>query len=172
MNPHKFQSWFENYLTVGCIPHKASDFCAANYRYIINVSDEYYPERVSDRREYFWFPMSEQKRDMGLNSIYGAIYILSLAEANRDSVYLHCHSGNNRSWTVACAYYFFRTGEHLIRPVKSGPHENKLLANCARAYLPPRAEMEALLIEFRNDLSTGMKPGVLTMAKIKAIKNF
>lgn len=172
----KFKEWFERKLMVGGMPNpELRDWHPSQqFSYVINVSDEYYHGEAPmyDDVHYFWFPISEQKKDMGINSIFGALVILWQAEHDNKPVYLHCHSGSNRSWTVAAAYWYMRTGEHLYRPVKSGPHDNKLLANCDRHYLPPRAEMEDWLNAVRDELKTGMKPGILTMSKIEAIKNF
>lgn len=126
MAPHKFKAWFDSRLRVGCLPQNAKGWNSSDYDCIINVSDEHYPLLgiISSKQQYYWFPMSEQKKDMGLNSIYGAIIVLCTAEVIGGSVYLHCHSGSNRSWTVACAYYYFRTGEHLLKPDRSGKYEN------------------------------------------------
>lgn len=177
MNAQKFKDWFANRLTIGAWPGRVNKaFELRKYRYIINVSDEFYHEdyKVFDLSgvRQFWFAMSEQKKDMGLNSIYSAMVVLWQAEQDCDTVYLHCHSGSNRSWTVAAAYYFMRTGQHLDRPTRSGDHENKLTANCSRGYLPPRAETEAFLRAIWDDLKDGMKPGILTLGKINTVKNF
>lgn len=177
MSTHKFQHWFANKLTVGGWPGLVNkSFELRRYSYIINVSDEYYHEHfkvvaLSPVHQY-WFPMNEFKKDIGLNSIYAAIIILWQAEQDGDAVYLHCHSGNNRSWTVAAAYYFWRTGEHLLRPTRKG-YENKLHQNCAEGYLPPLREMEDFLRAIREDLKEGnMKAGILSLAKVNTIKNF
>lgn len=176
MSNHKFQVWFNDKLEVGPMPNaEMKDWNISKYAYIINVSDElYFGEYYgfSMRRHYFWYPMSEQKRDMGINSIFGALCTLWEAEDRRDRVYLHCHSGSNRSWTVAAAYYYMRTGVHLDRPTRSGAYVNKLVSNCHRAYLPPQAEMEAWLRYIGNALKEGMQPGILTMSKIETLNNF
>ena len=177
MSTHKFQAWFSNKLTVGAWPDKVNkSFELRKHRYIINVSDEYYHEYFKvfglSHVYQFWFPMNEFKKDMGLNSIYAAIIILWQAEQDGDAVYLHCHSGNNRSWTVAAAYYFWRTGEHLNRPTRRG-FVNKLHQNCAEGYLPPMREMEEFLRAIREDVkSNSMTAGMLSLAKVNAIKNF
>lgn len=177
MGATKFKEWFEKKLTVGAFPYKVNvAFEVAKYDYVINVSDEYYPDVALglDRRgcKQFWFPMSEFKKDMGLNSIYGAMVTMWLAEETGAAVYLHCHSGNNRSWTVAAAYYYFRTGEHLDKSTRRG-HVNKLHQNCAEHMLPEIREMEAFLTHVREDLNKdNMKAGILTLAKVNAIHNF
>lgn len=177
MNAHKFQDWFANKLTIGGWPTRVNKkFELRKYGYIINVSDEYYHEDYKVMSlsgvHYFWFPMNEFKKDMGLNSIYGAIMILWQAEQDGDPVYLHCHMGSNRSWTVAAAYYFWRTGKHLEKVTRNN-HINKLHQNCAEGMLPPLAEMEAFLRHFLEEWKKGqMRAGLLSMAKVSAIKNF
>lgn len=171
MNPHKFESWFSTRLTIGAFPYMVNKaFNQNKYELVINVSDEYYG--ISPSEPYFWFPMNEWKRDMGLNSIYGAIIVLEHAEQRGWNVYLHCHMGSNRSWTVAAAYYYFRTGRHLDRPTSRG-HINKMHQNCADGYLPPLREMEAWITCIREDLKDGrMKAGILGLAKVNALTNF
>lgn len=172
---YKFKSWFETKLTVGPYPgEKLEKWFIGDYDYIINVSDEWYAGEASmyERVDYFWFPMSEFKKDMGVNIIYGAIIILSEAEVKGKRVYLHCHSGNNRSWTVASAYYYFRTGTDLDRSTRRG-FINKLHQNCAMGVLPPILEMKAWLTAVREDFKNGqMKAGILTLSKVNHIKNF
>lgn len=174
----KFQQWFTKKLTVGSYPyHENVGFSPKLYDVIINVSDEYYPEIDENHTrtrlcQVHWFAMSEFKKDMGLNSIYAAIIILWYAEQKGDNVYLHCHSGSNRSWTVAAAYYFFRTGAHLDKSTKRG-YINKLHQNCAEGMLPPILEMERFLLAVREDLKDDkMKNGILSMAKVNTIVNF
>lgn len=175
MNPQKFRAWFTEKLEVGPMPSpQLKDWTAAKYATIINVSDElYFGEMpIYERRHYWWFPLSEQKRDMGLNSIFAALAVLWEAEQRGERVYLYCHSGSDRSWTVAAAYHYMRTGMHLERPTRSGNYMNKLLANCHRGYLPPQAEMEAWLRYIGKEFLEGMRPGILTMSKIETVKNF
>lgn len=171
MNPQKFDHWFTKKLTIGGYPVLVNkEFLPMEQEYIINVSDEFYG--VGGSKYYFWFPLNEWKRDMGLNSIYGALIIMQMAEAAGDRVYLHCHSGSNRSWTVAAAYHYFRTGRHLVRETRSGDM-NKLLQNCRAGYLPPQKEMEAWINCIREDLKDGkMKAGILGLAKVNALTNF
>jgi len=90
----KFKDWFNQNLEVGGFPYlQNARFDANKYHIIINVSDEWY-RKIYDRLEspliplsLFWFPMSEVKRDIGLNSIYGAMNILYSAEMNNQYVY-------------------------------------------------------------------------------------
>jgi len=83
--------------------------------------------------------MNELTSNIGINSIYGALQILWLAEKENAKVNLHCHAGVNRSVTCADAYYFLRTGTHRIR--KPDPRwegygyfgkaeRNRLMYNC------------------------------------------
>lgn len=176
----KFQEWFEKKLVVGSYPYMVNvTFKPKLYDVIINVSDEWYPSIDSKHNEWIrceshWFPMSEFKKDMGTNSIYGAMVVLWYAEQSDYMVYLHCHSGSNRSWTVAAAYYFLRTGQHLDKPTRKG-YVNKLHQNCSEGLLPPLNETENWLNAIKNDLSEAdmkMKIGILTLSKVNHIINF
>lgn len=171
-----FKQWFETKLEVGSFPFINNDrFNPNEYDYVINVSDEFYPEHympiISVGVNYHWFPMNEVKRDVGLNSIYGAMVILYLAESKNKRVYLHCHAGVNRSPTVAAAYYYMRNGEQQQKDTNT--YANRLLAMCARCYLPPKIEMEIFLFLLGEKLNkNGMNGGMLDGIKLKSINNF
>lgn len=110
---------------------------------------------------YFWFPMDEFSSDIGLNSLFGALQILWIAEMSNKSVILHCHAGANRSPTVMEAYYFMRTKKHLIVEDSKEDVElfkqifpnndpdkwknNRLLDNIDNGYLPALNKMEKFL---------------------------
>lgn len=111
--------------------------------------------------KYFWFPMDEVSGDIGLNSIFGALQILWIAEQEKARVILHCHAGANRSPTVMEAYYFMRTKKHLIRELTEDKKEsilkmfpdtdlsifknNRLLNNIEAGHLPSKNKMESFL---------------------------
>jgi hypothetical protein len=139
----EFKEWFEQNLVVGPMPDEYFDI--NQYDYIINVSDEYVPYRPN---LVFWFPMNECKKDIGLNSIYGALTILKRAYNHNRTVYLHCHAGINRSQTVRSAFYFMMTETHFEREYNS--YKNVLIKNCAYGYLPPINEMEDFLKMFKE----------------------
>jgi hypothetical protein len=161
-----FQNWFDKKLTVGPFPD-TEEFPFEDYDYIINVSDEYRPGVMMSAYvkgcHYFWFPMNEKKRDIGLNSIYGACTILRHTENKNMAVYLHCHAGINRSQAVRAAYYYSRTGKHFEK--EYGGCINSLVAMCNRGYLPPKAEMEKFLSRLYSTDS-------LDTIKISSINNF
>ena len=168
----KFKDWFDSKLIVGAFPYKVNkQFDPHGIDIVINVSDEWYVEYENLLIEAFvrtyWFPMNECKRDIGLNSIYGAMHILRFAERRNLTVYLHCHAGVNRSQIIRAAYYYMRTGKQLQIDRSIG-FENMLVASCARGYLPPKAEMQ----RFLNGLTVEMQGGKLDSAKIEAIHNF
>jgi len=173
----KFEDWFNKRLTVGAFPFKVNEkFAPSEYDIVINVSDEYYADIDMIIRENFklsyWFPMNECRKDIGLNSIYAAMVIMFAAEKKNRSVYLHCHAGVNRSHTVRAAYYYMRTGKHVESTASIG-FINKLVANCTRGYLPPKAEMEAFLLSIQRFLDAeGMQGGTLDNCKIDHINNF
>ena len=172
----KFIEWFNRKLMVGAFPYTQNEHINAfDYDYIINVSDEYYSEHhlplIVAGCKTFWFPMNEAKRDVGLNSIYGAMNILHIAEKENKRVYLHCHAGVNRSRVVQAAYYFMRTGKQL--EVDTNGYINRLLANCGRGYLPPKAEMEGFLQQLNSRLDANkVCGGMLDRIKIDNINNF
>jgi len=113
----KFKEWFVNKLKVTKYP-LPTELKETKARYVINVSDEYIPinHKVCNERgiKYFWFPMDEVSSDIGINSIFGALQILWVAEKEGAEVILHCHAGANRSPTVREAYFYMRTKKHLI----------------------------------------------------------
>jgi hypothetical protein len=172
----KFKDWFERKLTVGSFPFMNNEHINAfDYDYVINVSDEFHPEHhiplIVAGCKTFWFPMNECRRDIGLNSIYGALCILWLAEKENKHVYLHCHAGVNRSQCVKAAYYYMRTGEQFVSERIS--HINMMVASCNRGYLPPKAEMEKFLTMLGKQLEAGnMMGGLLDECKIETINNF
>lgn len=174
----KFKDWFRNKLEVGRLPYRNNDdFFAVDFDYIINVSDEYYSDIHDNimeenlKAKYFWFPMNEVKKDIGLNSLYGAMTILYEAEKKNKTVYLHCHAGVNRSQATKAAYYFMRTGEQL--EVSKEDFKNRLLAMSSRGYLPPKRELEKFLGKIGENLKSGkMCGGMLDICKIRTIQNF
>jgi protein-tyrosine phosphatase len=172
----EFQKWFDEKLVIGAFPIINNEFYnSKNYDYVINVSDEYYKNIASDIRDgnheinTFWFPMNEAKKDVGLNSIYGAMVILLEAETLNKKVYLHCHAGVNRSRCVQAAYYFMRTGKQL--EIETNGYINRFVAMCSRGYLPPKIESENFLIELGKQLdSIKMMGGILDHCKLETIK--
>lgn len=172
----KFKEWFKNKVTVGAFPFMNNEHLNAfDYDYVINVSDEYYHEHhiplVIANCKTFWFPMNECRKDVGLNSIYGAMCILWLAEKENKHVYLHCHAGINRSRCVHAAYFYLRTGKQM--EVDNNGYINRLCAMCARGYLPPKTEMERFLTELGKELEAkNMQGGLLDQVKLATINNF
>lgn len=167
-----FKEWFETKLTVGTFPVLVNQEFIPDYKYVINMSDEFYPlvenSILFGGGKTFWFPMNERKRDIGLNSIYGAMVILHQAEKENASVYLHCHSGRNRSQLTKACYYYLRTGEQLQQGNEK--YINRLHRASTRGYLPPMSEMEEFLRNIGQSLLS-MKGGNLDECK-KAINNF
>ena len=174
----KFQEWFDNNLIVGAFPIMNNNFFSSSrYDYVINVSDEYYAniflliQEENPQIRSFWFPMNEAKKDIGLNSIYGAMVIISEAEKRNKKVYLHCHAGVNRSKCVQAAYYFMRTGKQL--EVETNGYINRFVAMCSRGYLPPKTEAEKFITEVGKQLKVNnMMGGILDHCKLKTINNF
>ncbi len=187
-----FTEWFNTKLVIGRFPLPA-EINKSNFKYIINVSDEYisycHDAAITAGIKYFWFPMSEcTLPDMGLNSIYGALQILHQAEQENAKVLLHCHAGANRSPTVADAYYFLRTKKHreprkISQDIIDGvnkmcgitePQEqsglNFIQENIKQTLLPCSEKMEAFLAEcekiFEKEIT--YRGGGLDMCKEKS----
>ena len=105
--------------------------------------------------------MDEVSGDIGLNSIFGALQILWIAEQEKAGVILHCHAGANRSPTVMEAYYFMRTKKHFVLEISAESKErfekmfpdsknyerqnNRLLNNIEAGHLPSKNKMETFL---------------------------
>ena len=169
----KFKEWYKNKLRVERYP-LPTELQKTKAKYVINVSDEYMPINHSVCMErgikYFWFPMDEVSSDIGVNSIFGALQILWIAEKENAEVLLHCHAGANRSPTVADAYYFLRTKTHLMRTKSKedvefmeklfvdykddgkGFTNSRLLDNMEQGHLPCKNKMESFLKDLEQYL--------------------
>jgi len=177
----KFSEWFKLKLHINRFP-LPSEIIESKYDYIINVSDEFIPDchlaAIKRGIKYFWFPLSETNGDMGMNSIYGALQILFIAEQENATVLLHCHAGANRSPTVANAYYFMRTKTHnttsnddsddLLNEwlgIKSKSN-NRLFDNIQSGHLPAIRKLESFLIkcEMQFNKDDAMRGGGLDSA--------
>lgn len=165
-NKMKFQEWFDRKLKVTRYP-SPSEITKSGAKYVINVSCEYisscHKVCMENNIKYFWFPMDEFSSDIGVNSIFGALQILWIAEQEKASVLLHCHAGANRSPTVRDAYYFLRTKKHFIKEISIdskeefkkmfigsenfdfSKHNNRLLNNIQDGNLPAINKMETFL---------------------------
>ena len=152
MSEMKFKEWFNTCLTVGKYPMVQSGDDISNYKeydVFVNVSDEWYPDidnqlRFECTANTHWFPMGERGHDNGINSIYGACYILHLAELAGLRVYLHCHAGKHRSRVIQAAYHFMRSNSHYDGYEYNG-FDTPLHYDCSEGDLPPLKEMESFL---------------------------
>lgn len=190
----KFTEWFTRKLVVTAFP-ELDAIITSKYKYIINVSDEFsiacHETAMLRGIRYFWFPMNECVGDMGLNSLYGALQILWIAEQEEASVLLHCHAGANRSPTVKEAYYFLRTKKHLEQmpfdeeddrrvceflgidmplPLERNRKNNRLIEKIRQGHLPAIAPMESFLslCETQFKQKEGSRGGGLDWCKNKA----
>lgn len=164
----KFKFWFEYCLVVGPIPikNKVIILPKNNYQMVINVCDfspfEYSTELFKAGIMYFWSPISEMKKDIGLNSIYAALHNLYNAYLLNMNVYLHCWSGRNRSKLVAACLYWMMTGEDYDSPIYDTRnvydkdllptviYKNKLHYNCERGFIPPEQDMKRFLLYLKT----------------------
>lgn len=122
-----------------------------DYDVFINVSDEYWMDYVKEfwklGKQNHWFPMGEMHNDIGLVSIFGALWVMYQSYERNLSVLLHCHAGINRSQTVRACFHYMMSGEHL--PIeKEGRFikaDNMLEYNCKGCHLPEMSKMELWL---------------------------
>lgn len=175
----KFNEWFSNHLAVRKWP--SYDY-VKKFDYVINVSDEHQKIVQTLSTRYFWFPMSECSKDMGMSSIYGALTILYEAYESNSNVLLHCHAGVNRSVTIAQLFYFMMTGMHVEETIDDSNEsdaedsfkfldlfteepstwtkrtlqrllqKNKLLNNIEAGHLPARLLIERFVNNLRQQL--------------------
>lgn len=123
---------------------------------VINVSEHKYPKEVSDEFtsrgiRYCHFPLVEEGPDMGLENILAAIEELAAADKAGEKVLLHCMCGNNRSRTVAEAFYFVKCGSQFEDEYKD--YRNHIIYNCVNGHLPQIQEMESILSKLRAKLN-------------------
>lgn len=150
-----FSEWYAHKLKVAGYP-VLTEVTAEKGKYkefdvFINVSDEYWMDYVNDfwklGKQNHWFPMGEMHNDIGLVSIYGALWVMYQAYERNLSVLLHCHAGINRSQTVRACFHYMMSGEHL--PIeKEGRFikaDNMLEYNCQGCHLPELSKMELWL---------------------------
>lgn len=163
----KFKDWFSNKLIVSRFP-LPSEIEKSDCDIFINVSDEYISSchitAVKSNKMYFWFPMNECTKEIGLNSIYGALQIMYNAELDNKKVYLHCHAGVNRSPTVMECYHFMRTG-HFLELKNS-----RLKNNVEFGHLPCINSLKEFLKQCQDSFnkSKTMRGGQLDSCKLKS----
>lgn len=122
-------------------------------RVIVNVSEHRYPlkMRIKLRRmgiRWYWFPLKEEGKDMGLANMMKALAVLKDADGAHEKVVLHCMCGTNRSRTVAEAFCFMKTGEHFHDEYRN--EYNHLQYNCSSGHLPERSALERMLEGIRT----------------------
>ena len=175
-NNTNFEKWFHKNIKIRSYPNLldlSNKYIIGDVDIVINVSDIMKPDiytKIKEKGiEYFWFPMNESSKDIGINSIFGACTILFNAEKENKNVLLHCKGGNNRSQTLAQAYYFLRTQKHIITDYKD--FDNQLIYNAENEHLPAIEKMEMFLTELYLKLKTEQKGGELDDLKIKIINS-
>ncbi len=187
-----FKLWWKNNLTIGKMVE--TDNLATlpqEIKTIINVCDfsslKHSETCLNLSIKYFWFPMSELKKDIGINSIYAALRILYDCYKQNEFVYLHCWSGCNRSQLVSACFYWMMTGEDLERPTYGArndqdtdnlipaQYKNRLHYNCIRGTIPPEKEMKEFLLYLKGVFENGYfetKIGLIDHCKAKFFSNF
>jgi hypothetical protein len=155
MLPAVFSEWYGTKLKVVGYPI-LTEVSAENGKYkdfdvFINVSDEYWMDYVNEfwklGKQNHWFPMGEMHNDIGMISIFGALWVMYQAYERNLSVLIHCHAGINRSQTVRACFHYMMTNHHL--PIeRTGSFikaDNMLQFNCERNHLPELSKMELWL---------------------------
>lgn len=186
--------WIENNLETSGEPKDLGKL--HKYDIVINVSDIHnigiQRWMMHHTKTYFWFPLNEFTTDMGLNSIFGAMEILWLAEQDNKKVLLYCAAGVCRSITVYDAYYFIRNKKHTIRPplnkdelsvmfkdeipevakfnVVELAYRNMLLQQCLLGHLPSVSKMEDFLTDVGYKFNEPRNFGKLDSIKLKYFK--
>lgn len=140
--------WIDKKVKIGV--YADADFILkCDYDVIINVSDEadlnFLFSNNLNSQKYFWLPMNEAKKDIGLNNIAAVAMILNKSFELNKSVYLHCHGGANRSPMCLQAFYYAKSGTHLDGNRENPRWDNELIRSSMRGYLPPRRELEKFL---------------------------
>lgn len=111
---------------------------------VVNVSSDFNEDVCMQLRQmniaYHWFPMSEQNKDMGLHSIYGALKVLQRYVDRKEPVIIHCFGGNNRSKVVYEALYFLNFGTW-----PSDIDDCRTLRNCKEEHLPTEQYYKSFL---------------------------
>lgn len=152
----KFVLWFNKNLIVSRYPViNEYDCMYKEIDIIINVSDEHYnayAAAVNERgKQYYWFPMSEVNKNMGMHSIFGSLGVLYQAYHADQKVLLHCHAGANRSPTVQAAFYYLMVGQHLPDEKKGRlwVKSNVLIHNAGK-HLPELSTMEKWIQQLKT----------------------
>lgn len=148
--PIPFKDWYKEKLKVTRYPVlneiKEPNGIYKDVQVFINVSDEYWMEYSNkfweSGKQNHWFPLGENAKDMGLNSIFGALQVMYLSFIRNYSTLIHCHAGINRSQTVKACFHYMMTGEHS--PEDETKNINMLKHN-ADKHLPSISKMEAWL---------------------------
>ncbi|WP_276979890.1 dual specificity protein phosphatase family protein [Flavobacterium filum] len=143
-----FDLWLKNDLKIGGYPVGLLHEKERRFDMIVNVSDEYYSGHAAKWSkmgyEYFWFPLAQSSRSMGLVSIFGALHVLYRSYKENKKVLVHCRKGSNRSQVVVLAFYYMMRGKQMDEP------RNMLLYNCKTNHLPPIEEMEKWLLRCKK----------------------
>lgn len=118
---------------------------------VINVSETSYPKEILDAFQsrgirWYHFPMSEDVIDVDI--LLAAVRQLILSDQSGDKILLHCQWGNNRSRTVAEAFYYVKMGTHFDDEYKKYP--NHLIYNCSEGHLLNLEEVERRLSLLRK----------------------
>lgn len=155
LTDEQFKDWYQDKLIVTRYPVLneivGDKPLYKNIDVVINVSDEFWMDYVNafwkNGKQNHWFPMGEINNDIGLPSIFGALWVTHQAFKRNLSVLIHCHAGANRSPTIKACFYYMMTNEHLPERKVNGiiRASNMLFYNCEYKHLPELSKMELFL---------------------------
>ena len=152
-----FQQYFADKISVVGFPVlKEFENKYSGFEVVINVCDECYVSYANALMkkgiQHYWFPMGESGKDMGLNSAFGALYILYQCYLENKNVLLHCHAGANRSPTINSMFYFMMQGKHKdeIRDNNGHIWNGNMLLHNAGKHLPALEWIEKWLTKCKH----------------------
>jgi len=188
----KFKEWFKTKLEIGPMIHEPINKMGQNrmnHSVVINVCDfsNFDYAKQFDLSQYYWFPINETQKEIGLNSIYAALWTLMQAHKNNMSVYLHCFSGRNRSKMVGAMFYWMITGEDLDAPTygarnrhdksdtSATQYKNRFVYNCEIGVIPPEEDVKKWLLYLKEVFNNGYVPkniGIMDYSRIHFFPNW
>lgn len=169
----EFQNWYNTHLQIGPMLHKSNLPHGFNDRFdmVINVCDfsnlNYAQQFTQSGLHYYWFPLNEIHKEIGLNSIYASLWMLMQAYEKRLSVYLHCFSGRNRSKLIGALLYWMMTEKDLDAPTYGArnrhdnseasaiKYNNRFHYNCEIGVIPNEDDMKSWLLYLRETFKNG-----------------
>ncbi len=192
MEQENFKKWFNNKLEIGPMIHEPINKMGVNimnHNVIINVCDfsNFDYAKQFNLSQYYWFPINETHKEIGLNSIYAALWTLMQSYERDLTVYLHCYSGRNRSKLIGALFYWMMTGEDLNAPTYGArnqydtgktaliSYKNRFEYNCAIGAIPCEEDMKSWLLYLKETFQNGYgnkSVGIIDYSRMKFFPNW